>query len=238
MADQGRIDRLTVAAIGAVSGLLMLATHEIFGHSLVTVLLGAHFVHVTNVDSSNRGPATPAVLRIIAAAGITANILAGAVVLWLARVFSGGSVTLRYFMWVYGHATLFMGSAYLVGFALLPFGDVRAASDGLPAALVLRVGLITVGIAIYWATLRDAARTLYEWTNGDKALADTLTLLPYLAMGITNTLAALFNPAGPLNGALWAAAATFGANAGLLVAAGRRMPRAGDARCRRLSHRP
>ncbi|MBD5656099.1 MAG: hypothetical protein IAI50_13125 [Candidatus Eremiobacteraeota bacterium] len=44
-----------MAAIGAVSGLLVLVTHEVLGHSLATIVLGAHVVRVTSVDSSYGG---------------------------------------------------------------------------------------------------------------------------------------------------------------------------------------
>jgi hypothetical protein len=221
MAEQLRapIDRLTVIAIGVVCGLAMLVTHEVLGHSVVTVLLGQSVVHVTNVDSSYSGIASPLVMRLIAAAGISANIVFGIVALSVARALPQRARTLSYFVWLYGHATLFMGSAYLAGFAFLPFGDVHAATAGLPFAFVIRAVLLVGGVAIYWFTMGDAARTLTLWSGGDPAVAGELTTMPYLAMGITNTVAALFNPLGPLNGALWAAAATFGANAGLLAAA-------------------
>ena len=212
-------DRLTIIAIGIVAGLLMLVTHEILGHSLATIVLGERLVHLTNVDSSYAGAASPVVMRTIAAAGITANIVFGCLALLATRALSRRTGAFGYFLWLYAHATLFMGSAYLAGFAFLPFGDVHAATDGLPFAPVIRVVLVIVGVAIYWFTLRDARQMVAAWSGGDTTIAGMLTTLPYLAMGITNTLAALFNPLGALNGALWAAAATFGANAGLLAAA-------------------
>jgi hypothetical protein len=213
------IDRLTVIAIGIVSGLLLLVTHEVFGHSVVTLALGERLVHLTNVDSSFAGAASPLVMRLIAAAGIVANIVFGCIALSIVRIFTGRARTLGYFFWLYGHATLFMGSAYLAGFAFLPFGDVRAATEGLPGAPFIHAVFVVAGVAIYWLTLRDATKTLAIWNGGDPAIGRALTIVPYLAMGITNTAAGLFNPMGPLNGALWAAAATFGANAGLLSAA-------------------
>ena len=221
MLEQSRapIDRLTLIAIGIVTGLAMVVTHEVLGHSVVTTLLGEHVVRVTNVDSSYSGATSPLVMRLIAAAGITANLVFGIAALFIAGALPQGARTLTYFFWLYGHATLFMGSAYLAGFAFLPFGDVNAAIAGLPFALAIRAVLLVAGVAIYWYTMRDAARMLTVWSGGDSAVAGELTTVPYLAMGVTNVLAALFNPLGALSGALWAAAATFGANAGLLAAA-------------------
>ena len=209
----------TITAIGAVSGLLMFVTHEVLGHSLVTVLLGAHLVHLSNIDSSYGGPASPTVMRMIAAAGITANIVVGCAVLWAVRLVPVGSFSLRFFAWVFGHATIFMGSSYLAGSAFLPVGDVHAAIEGLPFPLLWQVVLFLVGIEIYRAALRDAGHTLGRWVEAeDRSRLSSLTRAPYLAMGITGTLAGLLNPHGALYGGLWGAAATFGASSGLLFA--------------------
>jgi hypothetical protein len=112
-----------------------------------------------------------------------------------------------------------MGSSYLAAFAFLPFGDVHAAVAGLPLQIALQIALLVIGVAIYIASLRSAERTLGRWARaGNPATATTLTLTPYLAMGITATAAGLLHPDGPLNGALWAGAATFGAGGGVLRA--------------------
>jgi len=233
-------DVLTLAAIGAAGGLALLVTHEVLGHALATVLLGAHLVHLTNVDSSYGGPAAPIVMRTIAAAGITANLIVGWLVLLAARSIPERAFTTRFFAWFFGHATLFMGSSYLAGFAFLPFGDVHAAIQGVPFQLAWQVAFVIAGIVLYRAAFRDARRALRGWSAGvGQETLSRIVLIPYLAMGITNTLAALFNPAGAAAGALWAAAATFGAGYGLVAAAssldgagaaaatGSRIPRSG-----------
>lgn len=183
----------------------------------MTVLLGAHLSHLTNVDSGYAGPASPLAMRAIAAAGITANLIAGFVVLAAARRIPERFAAWRFLAWFYGHATLFMGASYLAGFAFLPFGDVHAAIHDLPLQLVWQIAFVLAGGALYRAALLDAERTIRRWAAGTAAIR--LVLPPYLAMGIANTVAALFNPAGALYGALWAAAATFGAGYGLIAAA-------------------
>ena len=209
----------TMAAVGVVSGLLMMVTHEVLGHSLVTVLLGAHLVHVTSIDSSYSGPASPVAMRAIAVAGIAANVIIGWLVLVLGRSIPARSSAFRYFAWVFGHATLFMGSSYLAGFAFLPFGDVHAAIQGLPYRIAFQSLAVLTGAAIYRAAFVDARHTLFGWVDGEPVRSRELALVPYLAMGATVTLASLFNPGGALAGMLWGAAATFGANYGLLAAA-------------------
>lgn len=220
MRNNRTVDVPTIAALGAIAGFLMLVTHEVLGHSLTTILLGAHFVRATAIDSSYAGQASPSAMRVIASAGIVAQLVAGSVVLWAAHTLPARWCRIRYLAWLYGHATLFMGSSYLAAFAFLPFGDVHAAVAGLPLQTALQIALLVTGIAIYLASLRSAERTLGRWAcTGNPATATTLTVTPYLAMGITATAAGLLHPDGPLNGALWAAAATFGASAGFLRAA-------------------
>jgi hypothetical protein len=213
------LDRPTIAAIGALSGLLMLVDHEVLGHALVTVALGAHLVHLTSVDSSYSGPASDSVMRVIASAGIVANLLAGWLVLSIARRVPAASPPFRYFAWFFGHATLFMGSSYLAGLAFLPVGDVHAAIGGLRYQLAYQIVCLVAGIAIYRASYLDMEQTLGLWMQGDDGARESdFTVIPYVAMGITNTVAGLLNPNGAIYGAIWAAAATFGASSGFLFA--------------------
>jgi hypothetical protein len=181
----------------------MLVTHEVVGHSLVTLLLGGHVVRITTVDSSYSGIVSPLAARSIAAAGIAANLLAGVLALAIAPTLK----RLRYFVWFYGHANLFMGASYLAGFAFLPFGDVHAVLAGLPFQFVWQILAVTAGVAMYAWAFADARRT-----------APGFALVPYLGMGAAATLGSLANPAGLLQGALWAAAATFGAGYAFVAA--------------------
>lgn len=103
--------------MGIAAGLLMLVVHEVLGHSLATILMGAHLVHLTIIDSSRRGPASPIAMPVIAGAGITGNIVVGCMVLCAAGLAPATSPKIQYFAWLFGHATLFMGSSYLAGFA-------------------------------------------------------------------------------------------------------------------------
>ena len=213
-------DRATMAAIGITSGFLILATHEILGHSLATVALGAHLVRLTSIDSSYSGPASSTVMRVIAGAGIAANLVVGWLVLSLGRFVPEGRATIRYFVWVFGHATLFMGSSYLAGFAFLPFGDVNAAIAGLGSHFVIAILALATGAALYRFALIDARRTFARWRHGeDLSRSRQLAVVPYLAMGAVVTLTSSLNPNGAFIGALWGAAATFGANYGLVAAA-------------------
>ena len=155
-------------------------------------------------------------MHLIASAGIVANILFGALALLGARYIPTRLQATRFACWFYSHATLFMGSGYLAGFAFLPFGDVHAAIAGLSMEIVWQVVAFIGGVAIYAATFSDARRTVSIWLDGKDDLK--LILVPYLAMGITVTAASLLNPGGALSAA-WAAAATFGVNYGLVAAA-------------------
>lgn len=216
-------DPPTLVAIGAAAGFALMTVHEVLGHSLLTVALGAHLVHITSVDSSYAGPASPTVMRAIAAAGITANGIAGVLALLARRIVSRDRPALQLFLWVFGHATLFMGSSYLAGFAFLPFGDVHAAFAGLEPHFTIQFLALVAGIAIYLATLRGAQRSFVSLA-GTSPVGFRRALLPYIGMGAAVTLTAALNPAGPIDGIVWGAAATFGAGYGLVGAAARRDP--------------
>jgi hypothetical protein len=217
----------TMAAIGITSALLMLVVHEGLGHSLLTVLLGARFVELTSIDSSYGGLTSPVVARIIAAAGITANIVAGGLALLALRWIPSAPATLRYFIWIFAHATLFMGSSYLAGFAFLPFGDVHAAIDGLPFQLAWQVACVVAGAALYRVAYLDARRTFATWTDGNSQTDQRLATVPYIAMGLVVTAASALNPHSHLLGAVWGAVATFGACYGLVAAAVAARPSSG-----------
>jgi hypothetical protein len=207
-----------MAAIGIVSGLLLVVTHEVLGHSLMSIVLGDRVTYVSTIWTTWSGPASRATMRAISAAGIAANLIVGCLVLFVARSLPAKAGATRYFAWVFGHSTLFMGSGYLVVFAFLPIGDVQDVLRGLPFQLALQVSAVLVGATIYAAAVIDARRTFRRWIGEGRPRAFDLALVPYLAMGLSVTLASSFGEQRYVP-ALWAGAATFAASSGLLGSA-------------------
>jgi multisubunit Na+/H+ antiporter MnhB subunit len=153
---------------------------------------------------------------LISAAGIASNLFWGVIALVALRQMRPRSAAARYFLWYFGHATLFMGSGYMVFSALTGLGDVQQAIAGLPLPILWRAGVAVLGIIIYRAALIDAARTLDVWAGNDARAVRlrNLALVPYLALGVAATLSGLLSPDGALAGFFWSAAATFGAGTG------------------------
>jgi hypothetical protein len=171
--------------------------------------------HVSSVDlaydqSSVAEPAN----RTIASAGILANLLFGIIALaLLARLRTAGANT-RYFLWLFGHSNLFVGSGYLLALSFAGFGDIQALVEGLTRGPILQVTFTLVGVAIALATYFHAARTLDEFLGRENRQQRTfaLAVVPYFIIGLVNTAAGALNPESPTLILLSAAAASFGGN--------------------------
>jgi hypothetical protein len=210
-----RVDLLAVAAIACVCCLLEPVVHEGLGHGITAIALGAHFQHVSSVDmAADETHLAAWAVRIIAAAGIVANLVFGKgalIVFWRTR---SANANTRYFLWLFGHSNLFVGSGYLLALSFANFGDIQELVAGLPQRTLVQALLTLIGIVIALMTYFHAARTLDEFLGADdswrRALA--LTVLPYFVIGTVHTLAGTLNPEGLLLILISAAAASFGGN--------------------------
>lgn len=212
-----RIDVLTLIAIAAFVNVTATIIHEAFGHGLAAAIFGAHIIHVTSVDLSYDEHALNAVQnRIVAAAGPLANVVAGLLVLVFAGRVSARAPVLRYLLWLFGHANLFVAGGYAMALSFASFGDMNAIVSGLPASLAWRIALTILGVAISASTLLHAARTLVPFAGEEtdrQRRAVILTAVPYLTMGVIAVSAGSFNPDSPLLIVISAAASSFGGNA-------------------------
>jgi hypothetical protein len=207
-------DALTAAAIGVVTAPLMFLSHELLGHAAATLAFGAHIARVTSVKESWNGDLSDAAKRAIAAAGIAANLFYGILALYMFRRVAKSHAATRLFLWFFGHAELFMGSSYLVGGAIFRFGDPPQVLNGLPFEGAWRIAAAIIGFLIYFFTRLDAENILVEWAGSERrvARARTLSLVPYLAMGITATLSGIAGPDPHDADVGWSALATFAAS--------------------------
>jgi hypothetical protein len=138
----------TVIAISAAAYALADMVHEALGHGLLSLLVpGVKAISISTVALPTTGSS-----RIVPAAGMIANIIAGIVSLWLfatRRQFTPGS----YFLWLFAGVNL-MNIGYLSYSGILRSGDWYDVFAGLPIEPLWRVVLIAAGFAGYTAVMR------------------------------------------------------------------------------------
>lgn len=211
--QSARIDALAVVSIAVIVCFLEPVIHEGLGHGVAAVALGAPLQHVSSVDmAADESRLAPWAVRIVAAAGIISNLIFGVLALALQRRLPSASANVRYFLWLLGHSNLFVGSGYMLALSFASFGDIADIVAGLSWSFVAQLALTAIGLTIALATFFHAAKTLDEFLGpvDRRRRAVLLATLPYLVIGVANTLAGVLNPEGPLFILISAAAASFG----------------------------
>lgn len=209
------IDPVAIVAIAAVVCFLEPVIHEGIGHGIAAVALGAPLQHVSSVDmAADESHLLQWAVRVVAAAGIVSNLTFGVIGLALLKRARSASANVRYFLWLFGHSNLFVGSGYMLALSFAGFGDIADLTAGLSWQLGAQVLLTAIGLTIALCTYVHGARTLDEFlgTADRGRRAVILTVLPYAVIGTVNTLAGALNPEGPVLILLSAAAASFGGN--------------------------
>ena len=211
------IDLPTLVAIAAVCNVVDTLIHEGIGHGATAALFGAHIIHVSNVDLSYDERAIGAIPnRIVAIAGPLANLIAGAIVIAISRRWTPRSTATRYFLWLFGIANLLSFGGYAMALSFASYGDMHQLVDGLAAPVLWKFVLTITGLITSFVALFYGIRTLGPWIADPadrRRRVLTLTLVPYLTMGILATSAGALNPDSPMLILLSAGAASFGGNA-------------------------
>jgi hypothetical protein len=207
-------DVLTLCAISVIACMLATMLHEALGHAAVAILtLHVSGTLTTVAWSSERGS------RLVLAGGTLVN-LATALILWLLlRVARDASASLRFFVWVTMTFSLFSGTGYFFYSGVTDFGDWARVIDGLHPHWLWRVGLIVVGAASYYLSMRIVGSTLVRSMGvslEDVARFRRFTVVPYVSALLIEVCAGWLNPFGLKYVLLSAAAATGGANCALL----------------------
>ena len=208
------IDVPTVVAIAVLAYASANMVHEGLGHGGAALLLGgrptmlnAIFFNYDEATVSETGQ------RLISAAGSVVNVLVGLPLLaLLPRV---RSILWRYFLWLFAAVNLLTAFGYLLFSGIGGIGDwFRVIHDFAPAALWRGV-LIVAGAVLYFVVApRLLAPPLDPWLGRVAGVrerrARTLSLVPYVAGGITLCLAGFLNPLGWKIVLISAVAASFG----------------------------
>ncbi len=193
--------------------------HEAFGHGLVSIALALHPTRVTSVDlevSLRHAPFWKA--RSVAAAGCAANLLLAGFAMLAGSLVAWRSAATRYFLWLLTVINLLSPGGYLMALTFPGIGDWGDFVRGLSHPLAWKSVLTLLGVGISLYGLRWGIRHLGPFLGEPlhRRRAWNLTLIPYLAGSVTNTLAGALNPTSPKLILISAAAASFGGTCWLL----------------------
>lgn len=183
----------TTAAIATVAFAACDVAHEVLGHGVATFFVDdVTPVSLTTVALSSKG----AVSRIVALAGPLVNILLGVIgMAWFRRLarFGAGS----FFLWLFATVNLLNGTGYAMYSGALDFGDLAVVIAGWQPHVVWRIGLVVVGAAGYYLSLRVASVSLacrLDACDVTRQAIPRLTWPAYLAGGLLLVAGAMMNP--------------------------------------------
>ena len=207
---------VTFLALGVVACALSDTTHEVLGHMTAAWLVGVRILSISTVAIQ-----TAYASRLVAAAGTTANLVVGALVLGL---FNRSSARTYWtcFLWLFAAFNL-LNSGYLVASALMGTGDWSVVIRNLSPAWAWRCALGIAGATVYVGSVRWLARSMARFIERKVvALRDLkrLVIAGYLGGGAVLTVASVFNPISPNLILISGIGASFGLSAGLLVVPG------------------
>jgi hypothetical protein len=207
-------DRVTVSAISALAFMLSDVLHEGLGHACVALATVAPQGVISTVGWSSAYDS-----KLVDAGGTLVNLAAAGVYWLLLRSLRRASAATRLFLWLCCAFNLFTGTGYFFFSGVTNFGDWAGVIEGLHPHKLWRVGLIVVGILLYWGAVVVIGSALFRDLGVERnnhARYWRLTLTSYVAAIVVSTLGGLLNPAGLKYVLLSSLPATAGADCGLL----------------------
>ncbi|HTV60338.1 MAG TPA: hypothetical protein VMJ93_15810 [Verrucomicrobiae bacterium] len=168
--------------------------HEFLGHACTAWLLGVKVILVSSTAMQTAGGS-----RLIPAAGPLSNLMFGAAAYIVMRRIPGFTA-LRFFLWIFTFANLFLGFGYILYSGVINFGDSAYVIAGLRPAWMYRAGLIVLGAWGYRFSVGLAARDTASLIRSGSVLSGDIPRLVYpacLAGALLYFIASLFNPVSP-----------------------------------------
>jgi len=192
---QGRI--ATTAAVAIVVYAAMDMCHEVLGHGLATLFVDdVTAVSLTTAALSSNGAAS----RWVALAGPLINIVLGILSLaWFRRLSTFG--TGSFFLWLFAVVNLLNGTGYAIYSGGLDFGDLAVAIAGWEPHLAWRAGLVVLGVASYYLSLRVSSVSLARRLDDcgvARGVIPRLVWPAYLVGGLLLVAGAAMNPLSDL----------------------------------------
>jgi hypothetical protein len=188
---RGRI--ATTVSIAIVAYAAMDTCHEVLGHGVAMLFVDdVTPLSLTTVALSSSGASS----RWVAFAGPLINLIMGIVSLgWFRRLSTFGAGS--FFLWLFAVVNLLNGTGYAIYSGALDFGDLAVVIAGWEPHMVWRVGMIVLGIAGYYLSLRlssvSLARRLDACGVSRRAIL-RLVWPAYLAGGLLLVAGAAMNP--------------------------------------------
>lgn len=213
------LDPLTIAAIGLLVGALADFIHEGLGHGGACLLVGGKPTLLTSMNFGWDESGFPRwTLRVVAAGGTIANLLAGALALTMLRR-PPSAVHLHYFLWLFAAVNLYVGTGYFLYSGVSNIGDWANVIAELPGKWLWRGLLALVGRASYFLCVRTMVAKAEPLTGGDPGVryrrANLLMLIPYFAGAGMGVIAGALNPQAKTLLLISAVAASLGGTSGL-----------------------
>ncbi|MGA3043744.1 MAG: hypothetical protein ABSF54_23475, partial [Bryobacteraceae bacterium] len=190
-------DRLTTIAIAALACILQDILHEGLGHGVTAWLSGAHRLTMSTVALESDIDT-----RWISANGTLVNLLFAAIFWVLLRKPQRYRPATRYFLVLAMAGNLFTGTGYFLFSGVFNFGDWAAVIRGFEPHWMWQLGLVVLGVASYYASMRVVAAKLKPFQAPFQARGEIagrargLCWTPYFSDGILAGVAGLLNPAG------------------------------------------
>jgi hypothetical protein len=214
----GHPDWLTVIAIAMLAYVVTVAFHELGGHGGACVAFGgvARTLGAYYFACDDRGMSS-AHVRLVAAAGNTANLVMAAIAFPLvkqARSWYG-----KWFWWLVFTVSLLDWSGYFLFSGFSGIGDwggePSGVFHGIAPRWVWRIALVVAGVLLYVASAVMAARQLRHFVQS-ATQATRIALSAYFAGGLLALLVGLLNPVGAAVILASALASSLGGTSGLL----------------------
>src|SRR5580704_10963227 len=185
MPDSARDDRITMVALAAIACVVQDVLHEGLGHGVTAWLSGAHRLTMSTVALQSDLDT-----RLISANGTMVNLLFAAI-FWLVLRAGNYQPTTRYFLVLALMGNLFTGTGYFLFSGVMNFGDWAAVIRGLEPHWAWQAGLVFLGVASYWLSMRVVGAEMepFREKDGRSPRIRRLCWTPYFTDGILAAIA-------------------------------------------------
>lgn len=215
-------DWLTVIAIAVVThAVAVVVVHEGLGHGGACLLVGCRPQLLTTMQfQGGERSISSAGVRLIAAGGTLANLVAASIAVALLRRERERASAGTFFLWLFATLNLLQATGYLMYSGVSNIGDWADVVRGFTPSWIWRGALTLLGGVAYWLVTRWAMGQLGQRlrTTGAARVAEAnhYTLTTYAVGGLPALAGGLFEPGGAFIVLISAVAGSLGGASALL----------------------